>query len=76
MRYFVDAETAAPDAGTPPAPLSPSADRIPDRGDCDGLGGGGGRSGRRAVQLGAAEPLPLLAVAGHQKHQRALRPSG
>ena len=73
MRHFVDAETAAPAAGTPPAPLSPSADRIPDRGDCDGLGGGGGRS---AVQLGAAEPLPLLAVAGHKKHQRALRPSG
>ena len=75
MRHFVSAETAAPAAGTPPAPLSPSADRIPDRGDCDGLGGGG-RSGCRAVQLGAAEPLPLLAVAGHKKHQRALRPSG
>ena len=79
MRQFVDAETAAsPGAGTPPPPLSPSpsADRIPDGDDCDLLGGSRSSCGGRVVQLGAAEPLPLLAVAGREKHQRALRPSG
>ena len=73
MRDDIDVQTAAT-VGSPP--LSPAAVRIPNGGRGDGHGSSSRGGRRRPVQLGAPEPLPVLAVAGHEEHECALRPSG